>query len=120
MKTYFISGDRTGIGLEYVRQLSSQAENTVIGTIRSRSKGADLGNLESIIISPDTKAQIHLVECDLSSADSISSLGSRLPSELEGKTNVVIQNATILLPICESESSLKITPKSLQNHLTAT
>jgi short-subunit dehydrogenase involved in D-alanine esterification of teichoic acids len=120
MKTYFISGGRTGIGLEYVRQRSSQAENTVIGTIRSLFKGANLGNLESIINSPDTKTQIHLVKSDLSSADSISSLGSRLPSELEGKTNVVIQNTAILLPVCQNESSLKITPKSLQDHLTTT
>lgn len=118
MKTYFISGVRTGIGLEYVRQLSSHEGSTVIGTVRSLSKDTDLGKLETIINSPDTKAQIHLVECDLSSADSISSLGSRLPPGLEGKINVVIQNAAILLPICQSESSLKITPTSLQDHLT--
>ncbi|KFA55363.1 hypothetical protein S40293_05732 [Stachybotrys chartarum IBT 40293] len=118
MATYFISGVRTGIGLEYVRQLSLLESTTVIGTVRSLSNSAGLEALHSVLKRPEVKAQVHLVECDLSSTESINSLASRLPAGLQGKIDIVIQNAAILQPICQQESSLNVTAKSLVDHFT--
>ena len=116
MPTYFITGVRAGIGLEYLRQLSTDASNTIVGTVRSLSDKSGLEALHGIVNGSETKAHVHLVECDLSKPESIQSLASRLPNDLEGKINVVIQNAAILLPSCQKENSLKVSAQSMIDH----
>ncbi|KAI9164075.1 C-factor [Paramyrothecium foliicola] len=118
MATYFITGVRSGIGLEYVRQLSTDASNTVIGTVRSLSDHENLKGLHSLVQSSTTKATVHLVEVDISSTESISSLSARLPVNLEGSINTVIFNAAILKSHRQEETSLNVTVKSMLDHFT--
>jgi NAD(P)-dependent dehydrogenase (short-subunit alcohol dehydrogenase family) len=118
MGLYFITGVRKGLGLEYVRQLSRSESNTIVGTVRNVSDEAGLQELRSVIDSPETKGKIHLVDCDVSSPDSVSSVASRLPSGLEGKFNVIIQNAAILQATCPGEDSFSVSAAALQSHFT--
>lgn len=113
MPTYFLTGANRGIGLEFVRQLSSQPSNTIIAGVRSKS--GDLAELNNLAGSNST---IHIIEIDVSSLDSLSSLSFRV-AEILSKTgsnldyifNVAGINAT------SADTSLTLTPESLQNHM---
>lgn len=112
MVTYFLTGANRGIGLEFVRQLSAKSGNTIIAGVRSRS--SDISELEAIA----EKGNVHIIECDVSSLDSLSSLEFRV-AEILSKTganldfvfNVAGINAT------SADTSLTIDPESLQKHM---
>ena len=112
MPTIFLTGGNRGIGLEFVRQISKSPANTIIAGVRS--KKADLTELESL----GTKGNVHIIECDVSSTDSISSLSFRV-AEILSKSgenlnylfNVAGINAT------SSDNALSIDPVSFQNHM---
>lgn len=118
MPTYFITGVRSGIGLEYVRQLSSDPLNTVIGTVRNASDIESLADLNNHLKSPDVKGRVHIIECDLSSTESIDRVSSRLPATFQSHINTVILNAAILLSDREAETSLNVTANSMIEHFT--
>jgi NAD(P)-dependent dehydrogenase (short-subunit alcohol dehydrogenase family) len=112
MPTYFLTGANRGIGLEFVRQLASKPSNTIIAGVRSLS--ADLSDLKTL----NTNSNIHIIECDVGSLDSLSSIYFRV-AEILSKTgsnldylfNVAGINAT------SSDTSLTLDPKSLQEHM---
>ena len=114
MPTFLITGIRRGIGLEYVRQLSVSAENTVVAVVRNLDD--HLQSIQAIVQSPDTKARILLAQCDLSKPDSIASLPSQLPADL--RVNTLIQNSGILTEGSRAETSLTVTSESLHDHFT--
>jgi len=112
MATYFLTGANRGIGLEFVRQLSAKPTNTIIAGVRSKS--ADLSDLEAL----NTHSNIHIVECDVSSLDSLSGLEFRVAeiltksgSNLDFLFNVAGINAT------STDTSLTLDPQSLHDHM---
>ena len=112
MATYFLTGANRGIGLEFVRQISTQPENTIIAGVRSRSN--DMTELEALF----ENNNVHIIECDVSSLESSSNLEYRV-AEILSKTaahldfvfNVAGVNAT------SSDTSLSIDAVSLQRHM---
>ncbi|KAL5119238.1 hypothetical protein ACEQ8H_002949 [Pleosporales sp. CAS-2024a] len=113
MPTYFLTGANRGIGLEFVRQLSSSSSNTIIAGVRSKSN-----DLTSLTALNQKHQNIYLIECDASSLDSLSSLSfrvaeilSRTGSNLDYVFNVAGINAT------SADTSLTLTPESLQAHM---
>jgi NAD(P)-dependent dehydrogenase (short-subunit alcohol dehydrogenase family) len=112
MPTYFLTGANRGIGLEFVRQLASKPSNTIICGVRSLS--ADLSDLKSL----NANNNIHIIECDVGSLDSLSSIEFRI-AEILSKTgsnldflfNVAGINAT------SSDTSLTLDPKSMTEHM---
>ncbi|KAF2733321.1 NAD(P)-binding protein [Polyplosphaeria fusca] len=112
MPTYFLTGANRGIGLEFVRQLAWNPKNNIIAAVRS--KRGELDDLKAL----SGNENVHIIECDVSSTDSISSLEFRV-AEILSKTgsnldylfNVAGINAT------SSDTSLSIDPESLQNHM---
>lgn len=112
MPTYFLTGANRGIGLEFVRQLSSKPSNTIIAGVRSKFN--DISDLERLT----ANGKVHIIECDVSSTDSLSSLEFRV-AEILSKTgsnldyifNVAGINAT------SADNSLNLKPESLQNHM---
>jgi len=112
MPTYFLTGANRGIGLEFVRQLSKNKDNTVIAGVRS--KKGDLAELEAL----STNGNVHIIECDVGSTESIASLEFRV-AEILSKTganlnylfNIAGINAT------SSDTSLSLDPASLQRHM---
>jgi NAD(P)-dependent dehydrogenase (short-subunit alcohol dehydrogenase family) len=112
MPTYFLTGANRGIGLEFVRQLSSQPSTTIIAGVRSTS------NDTSALSSLNSSKNIHIIECDASSLNSLSAVEpavakilSESGSKLDFLFNVAGINAT------SSDTSLTLTPESLENHM---
>jgi NAD(P)-dependent dehydrogenase (short-subunit alcohol dehydrogenase family) len=112
MPTYFLTGANRGIGLEFVRQLSADSKNTIIAGVRDLK--SDLSDLQAYT----KNGNVHIIECDVSSLDSISSLEFRV-AEILSKSgenldylfNVAGINAT------SSDTSLSIDPASLEKHM---
>jgi hypothetical protein len=82
MPTYFLTGANRGIGLEFDRQLAIKPTNTNIAGVRSLS--ADLSDLKAL----NTNSNIHIIECDVGSLDSLSSIYFRV-AEILSKSGSV-------------------------------
>ncbi|KAK7985111.1 NAD(P)-binding protein [Apiospora saccharicola] len=98
MPVYVVTGARGGIGLEYVRQLTTNPSNTVIATLRDTS--ADISDLQ---------------DCDISSESSIATLAQAIPPIGEEKIDVLINNAAIQQS--QDQTGLKIDGDSLLSHM---
>ncbi|KAF2188715.1 NAD(P)-binding protein [Zopfia rhizophila CBS 207.26] len=112
MPTYFLTGANRGIGLEFVRQLSPDENNNIIAAVRS--KKGDLTDLKALA----SRGNAHIIECDVSSLDSISGLEFRV-AEILSKTG---ENLNYLFNVAgintsSSDTSLSIDAASLQNHM---
>ncbi|CAM9021555.1 unnamed protein product [Wickerhamomyces anomalus] len=88
-KVYFISGGNRGIGYEFVKQLSSNPENTVIASARDVSKATELQKLA------DTQGNVKIVTLDVGDKASIDALDSQLKSAAKDGIDVMISNAGI-------------------------
>lgn len=122
MPVYVVTGARTGIGLEYVRQLSESPSNTVFALVRSLS--GDLTALHAIQQASQTNQSgtIHILECDISSAASIAALPALLHSTTTTtnsdqplQIDVLINNAAILH--ARPETALTLNADSLHAHI---
>lgn len=112
MPAYVITGARAGIGLEYIRQLSTSRDNTVVAVVRDVA--ADLTHLNNILASSATKAQVYVAEGNLASPESLASLPSRLPQGL--KIDFLIQNGAILIEATRGEKASTVAVNSLNAH----
>ncbi|KAF6814975.1 short chain dehydrogenase/reductase SDR [Colletotrichum sojae] len=115
MPTYVITGARGGIGLEYVNQLSKIPSVTVVALVRDLS--ADLSDLQTIKAAAE--GAVHILECDISSEPSISSLPERLTTALgpDVKVDVLINNAATLQYTDQRASTLDAA--GLEAHMTS-
>lgn len=113
MPVFIITGANRGLGLEFVRQLSADSSNTIIAATRSLSR--DLSALES---HKSNGATLHILECDTGSQDSVTAFGKKVSSALGGshkKVDFLLNNAGI--NSTPKQTSLTMTPNSLQNHI---
>jgi len=99
-----------GIGLGYVKELSKSPSNTVFALVRSLTKG-DLSALQEIQAS-SAPGQVSILECDVSSPESVTKLPAQLPSDTI--IDVLINNAAILHG---DEDSLTLRPETLHEHI---
>jgi NAD(P)-dependent dehydrogenase (short-subunit alcohol dehydrogenase family) len=111
MGIWVITGANRGLGLEFVTQLSKDASNTIIATSRSMSRES-LSGLEAL----DIKFNLHILECDTSSPDSIESFGKQATTILDaGKIDFLLNNAGVN---AQSElTSLNLTPEAIIDNL---
>jgi NAD(P)-dependent dehydrogenase (short-subunit alcohol dehydrogenase family) len=113
MPIFVITGANRGLGLEFVRQLSTDSSNTILAATRSLSR--DLGSLESL---KSNGATIHIIECDTGSQDSIAAFSKQVTSILGGpekKIDFLLNNAGINAAL--RQTSLTLTVDSLSNHM---
>lgn len=113
MTVFVITGARGGIGLGYIRQLSTETTNTVFALVRSLE--ADLVDLKA---AKDTaKGTVHILECDVTSEGSISTLPERIRTATGQDTqiDVLINNAAVLHS--RHETSLNLTATALGSHM---
>jgi len=113
MTIWVLTGSNRGLGYEFVRQLSSSADTTIIAGVRSLSK--DHSELKSLQSSASGK--IHILECDTGSAPSISSFASNITSTIGSGTKVdfLLNNAGI--NATSSDHASDLTPESLHHHI---
>jgi NAD(P)-dependent dehydrogenase (short-subunit alcohol dehydrogenase family) len=110
MPVYCITGANRGLGLEFVRQLAANSENTILATSRSTS-GDDVSDLKAVS-SPNT----HILQCDVSDVDSIKSFVGEAGKVLGGgkKIDFLLNNAGVNYK--SEQTSLKMDPEAiLQN-----
>lgn len=112
MATYFLTGANRGIGFEFVRQLAATPSNTIIAGVRSQS--GHLGELQAL----NTHNNMHIVECDVGSLDSLSGIEFRVAeilskngSNLDFLFNIAAINAT------STDTSLTLDPASMHEHM---
>jgi NAD(P)-dependent dehydrogenase (short-subunit alcohol dehydrogenase family) len=109
MSVYCITGTNRGIGLEYVRQLSQNPNNTIFALTRSLSRSNSA--LESLCAA--SQAKTHILECDTSDVASVEACCTKIISLLDSsqKIDVLINNAAVNLK--SQLNSLQIVPDLL-------
>ncbi|KAK4110373.1 NAD(P)-binding protein [Canariomyces notabilis] len=118
MPVYAITGARAGIGREYIRQLSQHKENTIFALVRSLD--SDLSHL--LTIQQTALGAVHILECDVSSEDSVARLPERIKTASASsnpniKINTLINNAAVLHS--REETSLNLSSTALASHITS-
>lgn len=115
MLTYLITGANRGIGLEYVRALATSSENVVFALVRD----ASFAHKDLLSIVASANAKIHVVECDISSPSSISSLGSRLIAVSIDSSpiiiDIVINNAGTI--VHREHDAMTLNSESIHAHI---
>jgi len=113
MPTYAITGSNRGLGLEFVRQLSSDSSNTIVAAVRSLS--GELDDLKAL--AKDSAATMHILECNTGDVQSIQSFGSQLAKTLgsDGKLDYLLNNAGI--NATAEQDALSMTAESLREHM---
>lgn len=113
MPTYIITGSNRGLGLEFVRQLTTTAAgpNTVIACVRSLD--GDLSKLKDLASKPSNGSTIDIRQCDTSSVKSIRAFAEALPSDI--KPEVVINNAGI--NAVPDQDSLSLDAEDMHKHI---
>lgn len=115
MTFFVITGARIGIGLEYARQTSGSADNTVLALVRDLT--ADLSLIKEV--QSTSQGKIHIIECDIASDESVSKLAPQVASLLgaDGKIDFLINNAAIIQD--REETALTLTAESVLSHTNA-
>jgi NAD(P)-dependent dehydrogenase (short-subunit alcohol dehydrogenase family) len=111
--TYAITGSNRGLGLEFVRQLSANASNTIIAGVRSLQSG-DLASLQALA---SKSRNIHILECDTSSLSSIAAFGNEVSQTLGHDTQLdyLLNNAGI--NAVPDQAALSLNEKDVQEHI---
>lgn len=93
MPVYVITGASRGLGLEWVRQLSQVAHNTVIAAVPAMSPIPPY----LLSLQQSSPANIHIVACDMTSTESALEFGNSLRSILgsDGKIDYLINDSGI-------------------------
>lgn len=115
MTNYLITGTRSGIGLECVRQLSQATTGIIIACVRSLE--GDLAALRAIVDDTKTTADIRIVAGDLADPTSIAEFPSKLPEGF--RIDVLIQCAAILLSEDRTKTALDVTSDLLMQSFSA-
>ncbi|KAJ2980325.1 hypothetical protein NQ176_g2710 [Zarea fungicola] len=84
-----VTGASRGLGLEFVRQLSGNPDNFVIGVVRNPSKAR-----ESDVLS---RSNVALVQADLSKLDTFSNVAAEIAKLSGGKIDILINNAGVMI-----------------------
>ncbi|GAB7364300.1 hypothetical protein MBLNU230_g4845t1 [Neophaeotheca triangularis] len=93
MPVYCITGANRGLGLELVRQLSTNTDNTILACVRSST--TDLTDLKAAT-SPTNKT-VHILECDITNRSSIQDLATQAQNLLpaDSKITHLLANAGV-------------------------
>ena len=111
-KIYALTGANRGLGLEFVRQLSTNPSNTIIAGVRSL-KG-ELADLQALASKSRT---IHVLECDTSSLTSIAAFGKEVSRTLgqDVQLDYLLNNAGI--NAVPNQTALNLDEKDVQEHI---
>ena len=87
MTSWAVVGSARGIGFEFVRQISTRSNTTVIAFIRSQKTAGPLNELAT------QRKNIHVIEIDISSPANLKSTAKKVSGLTGGKLDVLICNA---------------------------
>jgi NAD(P)-dependent dehydrogenase (short-subunit alcohol dehydrogenase family) len=102
MPSYAITGAGRGMGLEYVRQLTSDPSNIVFALVRTPEKATKLQELAT------ERPNIHILKADVTDFKSLSEAAEATSKVTGGKLDVLIHNAVNI-----DEASAGLVPSQL-------
>ncbi|KAK1979557.1 short-chain dehydrogenase [Colletotrichum cereale] len=88
MPSYLITGVNRGIGWEFLRQISDDASNIVVGTVRNRTVVE-----KKISDELGSRPNVHVVELEMTSYESIENSVDVVSEIIGGKLDYIIANA---------------------------
>ncbi|KAI9289830.1 putative short-chain dehydrogenases/reductase [Umbelopsis sp. AD052] len=86
MTSYLVTGASRGIGLEFIRQLSQDPNNTVIALVRSAAKSVYLQEVSDL-------PNVHVVEGDVTSVEIMKKAAESVAAITGGSLDYIIENA---------------------------
>ncbi|CEP60570.1 SDR family oxidoreductase LALA0_S01e13938g [Lachancea lanzarotensis] len=92
-KSYFVAGGNRGIGLSLVKELSSDAKNTVVATARNPNTASDLKDWAS------KHPNVKIVQLDVTSRSSVEAAAKEASAILTDGLDTLISNAGFLQKI---------------------
>lgn len=109
MPVYVITGANRGLGLEFVRQLAANQDNTIIACARSSS--SDLTDVKAV-----ANSNTHYLTCDTGDVENIKTFAQKLSKTLNGKkVDFLLNNAGVNIE--PTQSSLTLTPEALYENI---
>ncbi|KAM5343335.1 hypothetical protein ACJ41O_014301 [Fusarium nematophilum] len=93
MSSYLITGASRGLGFEFVRQLSDDPKNTVIGLVRNK-KAAD----EKITQELPGRDNLHIIQADINDYEALKASVEETSKLTGGGLDVIIANAVYAAP----------------------
>ncbi|KAJ6438619.1 Hsp70 nucleotide exchange factor FES1 [Purpureocillium lavendulum] len=90
MATYLITGANRGLGLEFVRHYSNDPKNRVVALVRNKAAAKKAEPKQF------TKPNVHVVEADLTSYDSLKTAAAETSDITGNKLDFVIANAGLV------------------------
>ncbi|KAJ8125944.1 hypothetical protein O1611_g7694 [Lasiodiplodia mahajangana] len=88
MPSYLITGVSRGIGFEFLRQLSANPENVVVGLVRNKASTD-----EKVLKELGSRPNIHIVQADLIDYDSLKKSLDDVTPIVKGSLDYIIANA---------------------------
>lgn len=112
-KTYLITGANRGLGLEFVRQISTASNSNIILAC-VRSLNGELDDLKAL--AKGKESQIHVIECDTGNVSSIRKCGEEVTKILSGrKLTYLLNNAGINSR--PGRTALDVTAEEIRQHI---
>ncbi|KAH8115084.1 NAD-binding protein [Phellopilus nigrolimitatus] len=93
MVSYVVTGAGRGLGLEYVRQLSTNHANVIFALVRDKTRASEL---QELVLSNEYK-NIHVVHADLDDHDSIKAAAEEVSKLTGGSLDVLVNNAALMV-----------------------
>jgi len=90
MSSYAITGASRGIGIEFVRQLSSNAANVVFALVRNVKGATDLQELAN------SRSNVYIIRADLTDTDTLKAAAFEVGQKTGGSLDCLINNAAYL------------------------
>ncbi|KAI9289832.1 NAD(P)-binding protein [Umbelopsis sp. AD052] len=86
MTSYLVTGASRGIGLEFIRQLSQDSNNTVIALVRNAAKSVYLQEISDL-------PNVHVVEGDVTSVETMQKAAEDVAAITGGSLDYILENA---------------------------
>ncbi|KAK1594617.1 short chain dehydrogenase [Colletotrichum navitas] len=114
MPSYLVTGVNRGIGWEFLRQISDDVNNIVIGTARNKTAVE-----KKISDELGSRSNVHIVELEMTSYDSIKNSVNVVSEITGGKLDYIIANAGYISDWSAYETIGKLgdTPQQLEEDL---
>ncbi|KAI1474603.1 hypothetical protein K445DRAFT_70069 [Daldinia sp. EC12] len=116
MPSYVITGVSKGIGYEFVRQLSQDPSNTVIGVVRDKQATIKKVSEDATL---KGRSNIHILEADVTNYDAVQRIAAEASKITGGRLDYLIGNAGYIshFDAYEPISVLAQNPKKLEDEL---
>jgi NAD(P)-dependent dehydrogenase (short-subunit alcohol dehydrogenase family) len=110
MPSYLITGASRGLGYAWLKQLSSNPANIVIGLVRNKDTTQNR-------LVDDNLTNVHLVCADITDAKALQTVAEQVSKITGGSLDILINNAAILSPNSAFNSIVDLSPEVLEENI---